>query len=277
LPNTPKLALAQLMALELSPPEMVRLAAQAGCQAAGIRMIPVAPGGAAYPLMDDAAMLRETQRAVADTGVGIGDLEIVMLKPDTKVASFLRFLEAGAKVGAKHVLVAGYDPDQARLAATFAAFCDAAAPFGLTADLEFMPWSEVPDLASAIRVADAAARPNGGVLLDALHFDRSGSRIEDIARVPRAALNYWQLCDGPREKPTTTEGLLHAARAERMFPGEGGIDLVSLVRAMPPDLPISIEVPTAELARTVGPLERARRAVARTHELLARAGTGLAP
>jgi sugar phosphate isomerase/epimerase len=276
-PNTPKLALAQLMALELSPPEMVRLAAQTGCQAAGIRMIPVVPGGVAYPLMDDLAMLRETQRAVADTGVTIGDLEIAMLKPDTDVAWFLPFLEAGAKLGAKHVLVAGYDPDEGRLTATFAAFCDAAVPFGLTADLEFMPWSEVPDLASTIRIVSAAARPNGGVLLDALHFDRSGSRIEDIARVPRASLNYWQLCDGPREKPTTIEGLLHAARAERMFPGEGGIDLMSLVRAMPADLPISIEVPTAELARTVGPLERARRAVARTHELLARVAVELVP
>lgn len=273
----PKLALAQLMALELSPPEMVRLAADAGCQEAGIRMIPVVPGGAAYPLMDDPAMLRETQRAVAETGAGISDLEIAMLQPDTDIASFLPFLDAGAEIGAKHVLVAGYDPDEARLIANFAAFCNAAAAFGLTGDLEFMPWSNVPDLASAIRVVVAAARPNGGVLLDALHFDRSDSRIEDIARIPSGALNYWQLCDAPREKPTTTEGLLHAARAERMFPGEGGIDLVSLVRAIPADVPITLEIPTAELARTVGPLERARRAVARTHDLLARAAAVQVP
>ena len=271
MPTTPKLALAQLMALELSPPELVRLAAQAGCQAAGIRLIPVKPGGQAYPLMDDPALLRETQRAVAETGVGIGDLEIAMLKPDTDVQAFLPFLEAGAKVGAQHVLVAGYDPDESRLTATFAAFCNAAAPFGLTGDLEFMPWSNAPDLASAIRIVGAAGRPNGGILLDPLHFFRSDSRIEDIARVPPAWLNYWQMCDAPSEHPGTTEGLLHAARAERMLPGEGGLDLVALVRAMPPDLTISIEVPMAELARTMGPLERACRAVARTKEVLARA------
>ena len=35
------------------------------------------------------------------------------------------------------------------------------------------------------------------------------------------------------------------------FPGEGGIDLVSLTRAMPADITISIEVPTVELAKTV--------------------------
>ncbi len=275
--TTQKLALAQLMALDFSPPEMVRLAAEAGCQEAGIRMIAVVRGGVAYPLMDNPAMLRETQRAVAETGVGISDLEIAMLKPDTEIAAFLPFLDAGARVGAKHVVVAGYDPDEARLIANFAAFCDAAASFGLTGDLEFMPWSNVPDLASAIRIVHAAARPNGGVLLDALHFDRSNSRIDDIARIPSGAMNYWQLCDGPRDKPTTIESLLHAARAERMFPGEGGIDLVSLVRAIPADLPITLEIPAVGLARSVGPLERARRAVARTHELLALAAVEQVP
>ena len=268
----PILALAQLMALELSPPELIAVAAQAGCQQAGVRMIPVAEGAMSYPLMDDPVMLRETLRVIADTGVTVGDLEIVMLKPDTDVATYLPFLETGARIGAKHVLVAGYDPDESRLIASFAAFCDRAAPFGLTGDLEFMPWSNAPDLASAIRIVGEADRPNGAILIDPLHFDRSDSRLEDIARIPRAWLNYWQLCDAPKERPTTIDGLLHTARSERMFPGEGGLDLVSLVRALPADMPISLEVPTVELARTVGPLERARRAVARTHELLVLAG-----
>jgi hypothetical protein len=35
-----------------------------------------------------------------------------------------------------------------------------------------------------------------------------------------------------------------------MLPGEGGIDLVSLTRAMPAEMTVSIEVPTNELART---------------------------
>jgi sugar phosphate isomerase/epimerase len=55
--------------------------------------------------------------------------------------------------------------------------------------------------------------------------------------------------------------MMHAARHERMFPGEGGIDLVSLARAMPADITISIEVPTAELAKTVDAKARARRAL----------------
>ena len=160
---------------------------------------------------------------------------------------------------------------RARLTENYAAFCDLAAPFGLTADLEFMPWSTVPDMATATRIAIAAGRPNAGVLLDPLHFARSGGRIADIEATPRAMLHYWQICDAPAERPDTVEGLLHTARAERLFPGEGGIDLVPIVRAMPPDLAVSIEVPTVALARTVGADERVRRAVAATRRVLAAA------
>ena len=46
-----------------------------------------------------------------------------------------------------------------------------------------------------------------------------------------------------------------------MFPGEGGIDLVSLARAMPADITVSIEVPTVELAKTMEPKDRAQRAL----------------
>jgi sugar phosphate isomerase/epimerase len=57
------------------------------------------------------------------------------------------------------------------------------------------------------------------------------------------------------------EAMIHAAREERMFPGEGGIDLVSLAKAMPDDITISIEVPTATLAKTADAQTRAARAL----------------
>lgn len=267
----PVLSLAHLTVLDLPPPEVIRVAAGAGCRAAGLRLLPVAPGAAAYPLQDDSALLRETLARSAALGVPVADLEIVMLRPETRIDDLLPFLDAGARLGARHVLVAGYDPDEARLTAAFAAFCAAAAPFGLTGDLEFMPWTAVPDLAAAIRVVRGAAQPNGGILVDALHFDRSGSRIADLAGVPRSWLHYWQLCDAPAERPATTEGLLHTARAARLLPGEGGIDLLPLVRAMPADITVSLEIPMLELARSTAPEERVRRAVAAARQVLARA------
>ena len=57
-----------------------------------------------------------------------------------------------------------------------------------------------------------------------------------------------------------------------MFPGEGGIDLVSLARAMPADIAIRIEVPTVELAKTVNAKVRARRALEAARNVIKAAG-----
>lgn len=264
----PTFSLSALTALELPPPELIEVAAATGCALVGLRLIPVTPGGIAYPLMDDPGLLRETLARSRGSGVGIADLEIVMLQPETDVKAYRPFLEAGAALGARHVLVAGYDDDRARLIDNYAGFCREAAAFGLTGDLEFMPWTAVPDLAAAIDVVGRAAQPNGGILIDALHFDRSGSRLTDIAAVPREWLHYWQLCDAPADRPATTERMVHTARAERMIPGEGGLDLGALARAMPEDLVVSLEVPMLDLVRTVPARERVARVVAAARSLL---------
>jgi sugar phosphate isomerase/epimerase len=268
----PKFSLAALTVLELAPPELVEVAAACGYDHVGIRLLPAVPGGLAYPLMDDEASLKETLSRLDATGVTVVDLEVVAFRPETDIAAFSAFFETGARLGAKHILVAAYDPDLDRFTDRFAGFCEAAAQHGLTADLEFMPWTFVPNLATASRIVAQAGQPNAGVLVDALHFDRSQSSIGDLAAVPVHRLHYWQLCDGPAARPATTEEMMHAARYERMFPGEGGIDLVSLARAMPADIAISIEVPTVELAKTVNAKVRARRALEAARNVIATAG-----
>ena len=267
----PSFSLAALTALELAPLELIDVAAACGYDHVGLRLLPAMPGGVAYPLMEDDAALRETIARLAATGVTVADLEVVAIRPETEIAAFSAFFEAGARLRARHVLVAAYDPDLDRFADRFAGFCEAAAPFGLTADLEFMPWTSVPDLETARRIVEQAAQANAGVLVDALHFDRSQSSVGDIATIPAGKLHYWQLCDAPAERPATSEEMIHVARNERMFPGEGGLDLVSLARAMPPDIAISIEVPTATLARTVGAEARARRALEGARRIVAAA------
>jgi sugar phosphate isomerase/epimerase len=62
-----------------------------------------------------------------------------------------------------------------------------------------------------------------------------------------------------------------AARAERMFPGEGGIDLAPLIRAMPADITVSIEVPTAKLAKSMDATTRATRALAAARNVISAA------
>ena len=265
---TRTLSLAALTALPYTPPQMTRLAAEIGCAAVGLRLLPAAPGGIAHRLMDDAPMLRATKQAIDATGVKVLDLDIIRVGAAFNARDYLAFLDVGAQLGAAHVLVAGDDPDEARLTENFAMLCDVLQAFGLTADLEFMPWTPCKDLATAKRIVTAAARPNGGILVDALHFARSGSTLDQLDSVPREWLHYAQICDGAVPGPSTHEGMIFDARCERLLPGEGGIDLRALFARLPQDIPVSIEVPSESRAPVVGYSEWARQALAATLAVL---------
>jgi hypothetical protein len=125
----------------MAPRDVLVLAQKLDYQAIGVRIAPAIPGGDFSPLTTDPAMLRDTIRIMADTGVQVFDVEIVRIGPQFKLDQFAAFLETAAKLKARAVLVAGDDPNEARLTDSFAAFCRAAAPCSLTADLEFMPWA----------------------------------------------------------------------------------------------------------------------------------------
>ncbi|MDB5575450.1 MAG: xylose isomerase, partial [Bradyrhizobium sp.] len=107
----PSFSLAALTVLELAPPALVDVAAACGYQHVGIRLLPATPGGVAYPLMDDVASLKETIARLDATGVTVADLEVVALRPETEIKGFSAFFETGAQLGAKHILVAAYDPE----------------------------------------------------------------------------------------------------------------------------------------------------------------------
>jgi sugar phosphate isomerase/epimerase len=269
---TRPLSLAALTVLELSPPEMVVCASDAGYSHVGLRLLPATDNEPTWPVVGDTPMVRELERRLAETGVRTLDIEIFRLQPDTDVRSYLPALETGARLGAKHVLVAGNDPDEARLTERFAALCDLGAPLGLTFDLEPMPWTDVKNLQQGARIAAAAQRSNAGVLIDPIHFDRGGNVPADIGGVAEERLHYAQLCDAPPQRPRDPATLLHQARAERLMPGDGGLDLAGILRALPSTLPLALEVPMATLAKTVAAVERAKRIRAKTETLLAKLG-----
>jgi sugar phosphate isomerase/epimerase len=261
-------SLAHLTALSYDPPRLVQLAADTGYDAAGIRLLPAAPGGAAYPLMEDAAMLRETIARIQGTGVPVLDLELIRIGGKFDASNYLSFMDVGARLGAKHILVAGDEPDAGRMTEHFARLCDAAAPYGLSCDLEFMPWTAVADLGAAMRIVESAGRANGGVLVDAIHFARSASTLVQLQRMPRSWLHYAQICDAPVPAPTTVEGLVHDARCARLLPGEGGMDLRGLFARLPADLPVSIEIPHDVRAPAMGYEAWAKMALAHTKRVL---------
>ncbi|MEY4268478.1 MAG: hypothetical protein RIS90_3013, partial [Pseudomonadota bacterium] len=236
-------SMAYLTAHRCSPPEAVRVAAATGYGFVGLRLWPNAPGAPQQHLLADAALLRETLAACRDTGVGVFDLEIVRIGEGFDPRLYRPLFEAGAALGARAVLVAGDDTDPARLATSYARLCEQMAPFGLTADLEFMPWTAVPDARSALALVDAAGQPaHAGSLVDAVHFGRSHTTLADLRAIPRRLLHYAQICDAEAGTHFSTEQLLHTARCERLLPGDGNIDLCGLFAALPADLPVSVEV-----------------------------------
>ncbi|QKJ21040.1 sugar phosphate isomerase/epimerase [Microbacterium hominis] len=255
-------SLAHLTALSLSPPELVDAAAAAGYRYVGVRMTKVTPQEPHYPLAYDPALMRATKTHLAATGIEVLDIELARFTSGDNPRDYLRFLEAGAELGARHVIAQFPDADFARKTDRFAELCALARPLGLTIDLEFPSWTETPNLIEATRVLRAADQPNAGLLIDLLHFARSGSSVEELRSLPREWFHYAHVCDAPAEVPATTAELIHTARFERLFPGEGGIDAPAILGALPSGIPYALEIPRAMLVAQVGAKEHARLAIA---------------
>jgi sugar phosphate isomerase/epimerase len=110
----------------------------------------------------------------------------------------------------------------------FAQLCDRAGE-DLTVALEFMPYSGVPDLATAWSILRGAGRPNSALIIDVWHWARAGTIAADLDPVPADRIVAVQLCD-------VLEHPLEHSRAEslghRLPPGRGCGDAVGVVRAL---------------------------------------------
>ena len=107
-------------------------------------------------------------------------------------------------------------------------------------DLEFMPYRGVASFSDAAEVVERADRPNAFILLDALHFERSGSDLTDLRNLDPKLLGTFQICDGPKQPPAD---LVAESRLHRSLPGEGEFALGDMIDALPADLPLGVEVP----------------------------------
>ncbi len=262
-------SLAYLTSYTCTPPEAIRVASQAGYGFVGLRLWPNAPGAPQQFLIDKPEVLRETLAAQKDTGVGVFDLEIIRIGEIFDPAVYRPLLDVGAALGAKAVLVAGDDPDEPRLAESYARLCEFMQPYGITADLEFMPWTAVRSANDALRVIQSAGSPsNAGILVDALHFGRSHTTLADIKAIPRELLHYAQICDAEAGTDFTTEQMIHSAREERLQPGEGLIDVHGLFAALPSNLPISVEVVHKARMAQMTALEWAQHCLHKTQKFL---------
>jgi sugar phosphate isomerase/epimerase len=202
-----------------------------------------------WPLMYRRATTREgldpvtMRRIVEDHGIRISDLDACgawLPEPSDapEVPNMFRslwqreeFFDVAGALAIESLTAAhltGGDVDRDIAIEGFAALCDDAAAHGMTVALEFMPFSGIPDLASAEAIVAGAGRSNGGLVLDLCHLVRSGGGIEDVAGLAPGRIFSIQLGDGRRVAPAD---LREEAMFHRDLPGAGEFGLAELVAA----------------------------------------------
>ena len=83
------------------------------------------------------------------------------------------------------------------LTAALVRVCERANSHGLRIDLEFLPWTLVPDLRTALQVLKDAGQENLGITLDFWHFFRGGDTVatlralaaDEVARITNLQVN----------------------------------------------------------------------------------------
>ncbi|WP_420452284.1 sugar phosphate isomerase/epimerase family protein [Ilumatobacter sp.] len=249
------LSLAAGVCPETGPADFVAACAEAGWPGCGIWFD--------ADTWDD-GVAREVRRRLDDTGTVALDVEPVFVTPDGDHGE--RVVEAAAAVGASDVLVVSRGVDDDRFAERFGELCDLAASHGVGCSLEFMAFMSVRDLPQALAILDRVDRPNAGVLVDALHLDRTGGGPADVAAIDPARLPYAQLCDAPA---SASGDLVAEALDGRGVLGSGGLDVAGLVEALPGRTALSLEVRSADLrTRFADPTDRARHVLETTRAAL---------
>lgn len=268
--------------LDVSPPDLVTAAASADLDFVGLRAVAGGPGEELWPLAPGSPMLAETLRRLDDTGLYVNEVDVLAIRPGTRVADVEPTLELAGLLGARYLIAFVEDDDLARVGDLLAATAGPAAAHGVRVLVEPMSYKQVRTLAQARRLL--AAAPGTGVVVDPLQFVRSGDSLDDVRALDPATVPFVQLCDGPLVAPTTlpdagplprgqspgTSITQYEARAWRLPPGEGDLPLAELA-ALLPDVPLSVEAPNLGLSRLLDPGALARRHRAGVDRVLGRA------
>jgi sugar phosphate isomerase/epimerase len=258
-------SLAYLTVNGADPLQHIAAAAQAGYQAAGLRILPPRHLADAPSVVGNVPLIRAIKHACSGSGISLLDAEVVSITATTTGSELQAVVDTAAELGFSFIQTVVEDSEEARAADRLAALADLAAAAQMRIALEFMRFRPLTDLQSALRLIQMAGRSNVQVLIDALHLARSGGSTEQVAALAPDSIALAQLCDAPAEAPAIDQ-LAQEARTARLYPGDGALPLSALLDVLPDGTPLSIEVPNTayeSLDFTV----RARRALDATEAL----------
>lgn len=254
-------SLAHLTAMALPPVALIDVAAKTGYTYVGLRLSRVTPEEPLYALITDKAEMRATKAKLSETGIKVWDIELARMDPANSAESYFPMLEATAELGARHVICQLPDPDRARAHDRFGTLCDYAKKLNLTVSLEFPWWTETGNLETATTVLNTVQRSNAGLLIDMLHFFRSNSSLDELKKLPREWFHFAHVCDGPLTIGSDLGSILHEARSDRLFPGDGAFGVKDILACLPDAITYTLEIPGDALAAEIGFEAYARRAL----------------
>lgn len=253
-------SLAYLTLPNTHPVDQIEIAAQCGYEGVGLRTISQRlPGEPDYALADG-QMFQQVRAALDRTGVKLMDIELARVADGVDVRSYEPEFARGAELGAKYAIASVWTGDKTFARTQFEAMCDLADQYEMKLNLEFVPFSSIRNLQEALAWMDLIDRPCVQVLVDTLHAHRVGVTADLLRAVPPQRFGFVHLCDGPAFIPPVDHpDMVGVARAGRLYPGEGGIDVAGMLKSIPNPPYYAVELPSAVEMAQRGKLGHAKR------------------
>jgi sugar phosphate isomerase/epimerase len=140
-----------------------------------------------------------------------------------------QIVSLAASVGASKIVAVTMEPtlpDLDRARENLGVLVDLAASAGAQVCVEFLPWSGIPDLATAWRLVEPLG-PDAGILLDTWHWVRQpgGPAVDLLRTIPGERIGYVQVCDAAAG---ASDDVLDEAMTSRLLPGEGVVDFAEV-------------------------------------------------
>ncbi len=261
-----KYSLAYLTIPGTDPMEQIRIARACGYDSVSLRTIPMhLPGEPEFLLHKDKELFESTRAALKEYDMPLMDIELARVRPDLNIDEYAPAFEKAAELGATDVLGSVWTRDVAWYTEQVGRIAEMAKQYGLSYNVEFLPWAGMRSLQAAITLVDAVGAENLYIMVDTLHAGRAGVTGAELARTDRKYFRFMHLCDGPAGPngdpvldDVNDELMLFTAREGRLYPGEGAMDIAGMVSAMP-GVPLSIELPNLKRMQEMGAEGHARR------------------
>jgi sugar phosphate isomerase/epimerase len=232
--STHLLSLASGVHPEFPPVVTMEAASKAGWDAAGI-WIDLA--------VWTADTTRELKAIMHGTGILALDIEVIWLREGPIEDDHLRMIDIGREVGAANALVVSSDPDPDGTAEKLQQLCEHAGG-DIRVALEFGLFTEVKSIKAAAEIVGRVTHPAVAMLIDPLHLSRTGGTPIDVAALNPLWFPYAQFCDAPNlsYEVSNIDAIIEEAVDGRLVPGEGVLPLKPLLEALPPAIPLSVEL-----------------------------------